>query len=82
MEAMEGALLGANFTRKSVERVKSLILVRRSHKSYFGINMSVHLHKYDFIYIHDQVYPKGIQPCTMKNRHLLKKLQETLYIGQ
>ena len=28
------------------------------------------------------VYPEVIQPCNMKNRHLLKKIEETLYIGQ
>ena len=29
-----------------------------------------------------KVCPESTQPCTMKNRHLLKKVQETLYIGQ
>ena len=28
------------------------------------------------------VYPEVIQSCNMKNRHLLKKIEETLYIGQ
>ena len=30
----------------------------------------------------DIMCPEGIQPCNMKNRYLLKKIQETLYIGQ
>ena len=29
-----------------------------------------------------EVCPESIQLCIMKNRHLLKKIQETLYIGQ
>ena len=29
-----------------------------------------------------EVCPKGIQPCNMKKRHLLNKIQETLYIGR
>ena len=39
-----------------------------------------------YIHIYTHTHTRGlfraIQPCNMKNRHLLKKIQETLYIGQ
>ena len=29
-----------------------------------------------------EVCPESVQPCTMKKRHVLKKIQEALYLGQ